>query len=68
MSNVDICELDKKLNQGRCLSAERALKRVEAYIIKTIDPTFPEKEFMDWVDSDSDKPFRWNKVCYYWNS
>jgi hypothetical protein len=43
-----------------------ALQKVQNYIKKTIDPSFSESEFEKWCNSDSEKPFKWNKNTYYW--
>lgn len=61
-----ICQLDQQVNKGKNASLDTALRNVLKYIQKQIDDTFPEREFMDWVDSDSTKAFKWNRNRFYW--
>lgn len=61
-----ICDIDTIANEGRAIPMHVALKRIANYIQVHFDPTFPEKEFAKWADSDTEKPLRHNKVLYYW--
>lgn len=67
MLKVSICEIDSSINQN-VLSLDKAIEKIENHIIQQIDPTFPVDAFEEWVDSDDDKPFRWNKKIYYWSN
>lgn len=61
-----ICDIDQTANEGRPIPMHVALKRVVNYIHVHYDDTFPHREFVKWADSDTEKPFRHNKVLYYW--
>lgn len=63
---INVCELDKKINAEKNISAEQSVKNIARHILKKIDETFPEKEFFEWVNSDSEKPFKHNRNSYYW--
>lgn len=67
MSKYFICDIDTEINEGRSIDTAVALRRVQAHIIKHIDPEFSIKEFVDWYDSDVDKPLVINKNRYYWD-
>lgn len=67
MSKYYICDLDKNVNGQQIIDVETALSKVEQFILKTIDPTFPIDQFREWTRSDSEKPFRWNHNRYYWS-
>lgn len=66
MSKINLCELDKELHKQKIVSYPVALRQIARHIAKKIDNSFPEKEFLDWVDSSDDKPFKWNKNIYHW--
>jgi hypothetical protein len=61
-----IVDIDQVANEGRAIPVHVALKRIANYIQVHFDPDFPEKEFVQWADSDTEKPLRHNKVLYYW--
>lgn len=61
-----IIDIDQVANEGRAIRVHVALKRIANYIQVHYDPTFPERDFVRWADSDTDKPLRHNKVLYYW--
>jgi hypothetical protein len=67
MTKYFIDSLDKKVTKGENVGLDKAMLLVEQYIVKNIDPTFPVDKFRDWLDSDSELPFRHNKNLYYWN-
>lgn len=67
MTRHYISEIDRKVNRGQEVGCNSALRRIQKYIVKHIDETFPPDEFMDWVNSDDEKPFRWNNRLYYWD-
>jgi hypothetical protein len=67
MTRRNICDIDQRVTQGRIVPARKAIKLVADYIIDNLDPTFPRQDFVNWADSASEKPFRWNKVIYYWS-
>jgi hypothetical protein len=66
MSRYIICEIDKEVNKDKQVQLDKALKNVAKYITKTIDETFPEDKFQEWLDSGEDAPFEWNHNKYYW--
>lgn len=67
MSKIIISELDRRINRSTVLCFDTAMRRIQKYIVKNIDETFPSKEFSDWCNSDTDKPFVWNKNRYHWS-
>lgn len=67
MSKVVICELDKKVNEGKNVQLPEALTRIMNYIVKEIDPSFDKEGFKEWLDSGEDKPFKSGKNRYYWD-
>lgn len=66
MLKINVCDIDSELHASPC-SFSQAMKDVVAHIQEKYDPSFSEEAFMDWVDSDSEKPFRWNNRLYYWS-
>lgn len=66
MSRYYICEIEQKVTNGKELQFDKAIKQVQNYIKENIDPTFPVKEFQDWLDSDESRAFRWNHNSYNW--
>lgn len=67
MNTYFIDSLDKKVTKGETVPLDRAMKLVEQYIVKNIDPTFPVEKFRAWVDSDAESPFKYNRNHYYWS-
>lgn len=67
MRKYYISEIDLEVNEGRSICLDVAMKRVQRHIAETIDLTFPAKEFTDWCDSDTEKPFKWGSALYYWD-
>lgn len=67
MSKYFIDSLDKKVCKGEAVSFDRAMRLVERYIVKNIDPTFPVEKFREWVDSDAESPFKHSRNHYYWS-
>ena len=67
MSKYKINEIDQLVNKDKTLATDTAINRIKAYILKAIDPTFPIHEFDDWCNSDTEKPFKWNKNTYHWS-
>lgn len=51
---------------SNAMSFDSWVNKVEKYIIKNYDNTFPIDKFKEWYDSDSDEPFKWGKYKYYW--
>lgn len=66
MTRYSIAKIEQEAN-ARSLPLEKALRKVATYIIKKIDKDFPVKEFLDWCDSDSEKPFRSHGNIYHWD-
>lgn len=66
MSKYSICALDKEIHKNKTVGYSTALRHVETYIIKHIDPQFSVVEFRKWLDSDSDQPFKWGSNKYVW--
>lgn len=66
MTKYYLSSIDTKVNKT-IVGCDEALKNIKQYILQDIDPTFPESEFNKWVDSDSEKPFRWNRNLFYWD-
>lgn len=64
---INVCDIDSMLNKD-VVGLDIALQKIENYIVAEIDPTFPIKDFNTWVNSDEDKPFRWNKRLYTWSN
>lgn len=67
MTSLYIAEIDQALNSGKSIEPYEALKEVATYIRQKVDSTFPEQEFINWADSDSEKPFRHNRRRYFWS-
>lgn len=67
MTKYFICNIDREANAGKNVSLDTALRNIINHIKEKIDPTFPDDQFERWVDSDSEKPFRWNKRLYFWD-
>ena len=67
MSKHYISEIDIKVNKDQTVCFDVAMDRVCKYITSKIDPTFPRKEFEDWYTDGAEKPFRWNKLSFYWS-
>lgn len=67
MKRINVCDIDKMLNTNT-VPLDIALKKIENHIVQEIDPTFPVEEFEAWVDSDTDRPFRWNRKLYLWSN
>lgn len=67
MRKINVCEIDSQINKD-VISLDTAMERVYNYIVEQIDPTFPTEEFTEWVNSDEEKPFRWNKKLYHWSN
>lgn len=66
MRKYYIADIDREVNGSRLVALPYALRKIVEYITDKIDPTFPEKQFKSWVDSDAEKPFRWNSNSYHW--
>lgn len=67
MSKYVIADIDRQVCKGSCISLDTAMRKVQNYIIKHIDATFPCSDFKTWYCSDSDKPFVWNGNRYHWS-
>jgi hypothetical protein len=67
MSKYVIADIDREVCKGGCSSFSTAMRRVLKHIQSKIDTTFPEAEFMEWLDSGTEKPFKWNKNTYHWS-
>lgn len=65
---INICQIDSEINAKKEISAEQSIKRIAKHIVKKIDNSFPEKQFDEWVNSDSEKPFKWKRNSYYWGN
>lgn len=68
MTNYFIHSLEKRVSKGeKYIPLEDVLAKIEDHIVKKIDPTFPIDDFRDWINSDSEKPFKHNRNHYYWS-
>ncbi len=63
-----ISEIDIRVNKSPVMSFDYAMKRIEDYIIKHIDPDFNTAEFKIWYSDGADKAFICNSIRYYWES
>jgi len=66
MPKYNIASIDNKVNKDKPLDAESALKQVAKYIKKNIDPKFPCTDFLEWCDSDAERPFKIHGNTYHW--
>lgn len=66
MSRFYIAEIDKKVNKGKLIQLDKAMKNVTKYIIKYIDDSFCSKSFEEWLEGEGELPFKWGKNTYYW--
>lgn len=67
MRKIYIDELDLRINEGRQICLDVAMRRIYQHISTEVDPTLPEKEFKDWYKAGAEKPLRWNSINYYWD-
>lgn len=66
---VNICNLDRFIanRDGVSYSLDEVLPKIEEHIIREIDHTFDTKGFREWVNSDSERAFCFNRVRYIWD-
>lgn len=66
MNKLYVCDIDQEIHKNKLVDGQRALKEIAEYIIDEIDSTFPRQDFIDWANSDSERPFKHNRKIYYW--
>lgn len=66
MPKYIITEIDQNVNGDKDLTPKVAMTAVRYWIKRNVDNTFPREQFEEWVNSDTESPFRWNGNSYYW--